>query len=804
MKAKPGAKPAAKPSGPAPKAAAVAAKPAAGKPTAPKPTLPGDDLPFESELTTGKPAIPALPSPTKQRTLQVICPMCDTPGYLPPTAAGQNVRCANPKCVMPVFTAPAEKKKEVPPPPPPPKPSNLPMIFGITGAAVLLIGAGIFFAFLPSNKPKEKQLSEEEKQLLAEMAGGNKQPAARSVPGMNSSSPDAGLSDPKAGKKEPGQEKTPAGLDITKILKQMKDSSLAAEKQRSKPYCRQLSAEANAVTGNPGAAREHLDQLLKVGPELSYYRIVPLLDLFWAEFDTDKKAAAKTLETAFSEVPKLPKFGRTRFEIVGRLIAALAAAGRTSDALGILSKIESSDPEAQLAARLQRATDGRVAPLAETDTVLPWKHPQAAAATFSLITRGQLAAAAAWAAAQSSDEAKSECLAVWAQELMRLKSGSGELDGGGEIAAAVEKLSPAFAARVWARAGCGRVQAKDPQGAAKAIALAQEQLAKIAVPAEIDMPALKQTLKYKRPAAEPLLQAAVAAGELAFLQAQSAETKADAEKSLDLALSFVRGTSPTIAAASQRQEDAERQGAGIRGMLKKELNLKSDDEARTAASNYRQVLSDIVDASEQRFTVETQLLSRLQGAGVGLASKVWVDVNARSTADNINRKDNFFATGLPGQLIESLKGTDEERAIRGAWSLYSREEAPPRPPLIQFQELLAKAEFAKAAQFLESIDNKAGRREEILLQTTSDLASKNQLSVVFQMISKLDSLVAREECYRLACALGAQRGQSDLIWNQVSQVGQQTEKVAICRGLIAGMQTADKLEETQNEMSGLR
>ena len=76
MKAKPGAKPAA-----AAAKSPAAAKPVAGKAAPSKPTLPGDDLPFESELTAGKSAIPAMPSATKQRTWQVICPMCDTPGY---------------------------------------------------------------------------------------------------------------------------------------------------------------------------------------------------------------------------------------------------------------------------------------------------------------------------------------------------------------------------------------------------------------------------------------------------------------------------------------------------------------------------------------------------------------------------------------------------------------------------------------------------------------------------------------------------------------------------------------------------
>ena len=167
-------------------------------------------------------------------------------------------------------------------------------------------------------------------------------------------------------------------------------------------------------------------------------------------------------------------------------------------------------------------------------------------------------------------------------------------------------------------------------------------------------------------------------------------------------------------------------------------------------------------------------------------SKVWIIVNARSSADDINRKENFFATSLPGELVEGLKGTDEERAILGAWGLRSKEPAPARPPFIQFNDLL-KTNDSEAVQFLQTIDNKASRREEVLLRTTSILPSQDQLPLAFQMISKLDELVVREECYRLASALGAQRGQADFLWKQVGQVNQNTEKVAICRGLIAGL-----------------
>jgi len=179
---KPTSKPVAKSLATAPARSAPAAKPAStgtGKPSAGKlspgntsPPVgkvppgksppPGDDFPFDIELTSGKPAIQAYPQPSKQRSLKVICPMCDTAGYLPPTAAGQDVRCANDKCVMPVFTAPAPKKDEAPPPPPR-KTSILPVL--LAGVAVLGAAGGAAYWWL-NLPPTNKGLSAEGKDAI--------------------------------------------------------------------------------------------------------------------------------------------------------------------------------------------------------------------------------------------------------------------------------------------------------------------------------------------------------------------------------------------------------------------------------------------------------------------------------------------------------------------------------------------------------------------------------------------------------------------------------------------------------------
>ena len=158
MKAKPGSKPAAKPAAskpavaagaktPAPAskpAAAVPAKPGVGaKPGAAKPG-PADDFPFDADLPGAKTAIQAMPNPSKGRSLQVVCPMCETAGYVPPTAVGKDVKCANAQCMVPIFKAPAATV-EAPPPPPAPKKSNLLLVGGITAAVMVVCGVAAVF-----------------------------------------------------------------------------------------------------------------------------------------------------------------------------------------------------------------------------------------------------------------------------------------------------------------------------------------------------------------------------------------------------------------------------------------------------------------------------------------------------------------------------------------------------------------------------------------------------------------------------------------------------------------------------------
>jgi hypothetical protein len=163
MKAKSGSKPAA-----APPASKPVAKPAA-KPASPAKKPAEDDFPFDPQTNLPQSAVAASAAPSKGRSLKVICPMCETTGYVPPSAAGKNVKCANPKCMVPVFTAPAPEPEAPPPPPPKPK-SNLLLLGAGTAAAVGLVGGLVYFiAMQPTNRAPQTSglLTEEQIRELA-------------------------------------------------------------------------------------------------------------------------------------------------------------------------------------------------------------------------------------------------------------------------------------------------------------------------------------------------------------------------------------------------------------------------------------------------------------------------------------------------------------------------------------------------------------------------------------------------------------------------------------------------------------
>ena len=788
MKAKPGSKPApkpaAKPAAASAKSPAAAAKPspaASGTRPGAKPG-PADDFPFEAEVPGGKSAIQAMPNSSKGRTLQVVCPMCETTGFVPPTAVGKDVKCANMKCMVPVFKVPPPVVEA--PPPPPPKKSNILLVGGITVVLVAAIGGGIYYVAGQGGRSKplvKGELSEEAKAALAEMNA-----VKPVVPATTNGTTTPDKINPTEDIKKPTvAAKTPDEL-IAAALKMMGESCLKGDsRQRSKPFCRQLAADASVRVGDLKAANEHLSQLMIVGSAVPYFRIEPNLEMFWISWNAgDKAAASKILDAVVVDAEKLPTVGRTQLEVASRIAAALVVSGQTPKALELLKNHQSSLLEGQISARAQMASDGRVSRLTKTHSVLPWSSPQAVAATVSLVVRGQAAAGRDWALAQTSEEARVECLAAWA-EAVAFQSEKPELGD------AVKGLAPALAARIQARAACGRFAAGDLDGAAALLKSAQDLIATVSPPAEPEMPAVKPSLTYKLPNPIPLIQAATAAAEISFAHSLWPDHKKQAEESLELALTFLRGLAPALPAIAPKLAQAEQLGSsGLRDLMKKELGIKKDDAADQNVKTYRKVLADLSTAGQQRVNLQVDILSRL--IEVGLKDKAWTVVSDRSAESNPGRRDEFLNTRLVDQLLEVFQGTETEKAIQGA---LTTGKTPERPTYAVVRQLLHERNTAQAAQYICMLDSNNGERDDIALMFSTYLAATEKPELVFGLISKFDDIVLREEAYRLSAALLAQRGLAEAVWNQANVVQQATEKNSIGRGMIVGLKAGPVAKE---------
>ena len=798
MKAKPGSKPsaakpaaAASPKGAAPSSpklaaappksnAGMAARPGGGKPG------PADDFPFEAEVPGARTAIQAMPNPSKGRSHQVVCPMCETAGYVPPTAVGKDVKCANAKCMVPIFKAPAAVVEA--PPPPPPKKSNVMMVGIIT--AVVVAGIGAALVFLPSMGGGAKPvnpggLSDEAKELIAESMKtkpGVEKPVQPVKPVETTLPDDNGRGD--------AIPKTPDEF-VAAALKQLNDSCLKGDsRQRSKPLCRQLAADACVRAGDTKAASEHLAQLIVVGPRVPYYRIEPGLEMFWNAWSAgDKGIAAKIVNSALVDSEKLLQVGRNQMEVASRLAAALAVSGRLQEGLDLLKNHQTAKLEGQLSARVQMATDGRVGRLTISRSVLPWTSPQAVATTASLIARNQPAAARSWAEAQTDEEARAECLSVWAEGVAFQQAKPGAATASPEIADAVKGSTPALAARVWARAACGRFIAGDKDGAAATVKVASDLLASVPVPAEPDMPEIKAGVNYKLPAVAPLVQAATTAAEISFVHSLWPDHSADADKSLELALSFARGLAPGLPAVFAKQKEADQAGqAGLVTRIKKELGIKNDDVATQNVQKYRKVLVDLKTGATRRLDLQVDILSRL--AEVGSKSTVWSVVSNRSAETNANRRDEFLNTRLVSELVVAFRGTETEKIILGAvgGTLLSQ------PDIAVVKELLPQSP-QQAAQFVNGLEADSAHRDDVALRIATYLAATDKVGPTLEFIAGLKDIVLREEAYRLAAALLAQRGHADAVWKQMTAVSQATEKASLCRGLVVGLKAGPPQKE---------
>ena len=283
------AKPVAKerPSTPAPVATPTTkGTPAKSAPAASSTT--DDDDPFGVDAASNSRAILLSPRPAKGKTVRLICPMCETPGFAGADSAGKEVKCSNEQCAMPIFTAPksgavdpsadprAPGKSMATAPAPAVKKASPVMLVTAVGALVMAGGSLWFFVF---NEP----------------AGIKLPPALSSQGGQEFSGNSANPDSEKTDDKQPVAKAKPQGETLrAAILPAIVDLARVTEKNRSKHFCRRLAAEAFVEAGDLKAARENIDQLLNLAPKLPYHQVSPFTQIAWREIAAGNTEGVKS------------------------------------------------------------------------------------------------------------------------------------------------------------------------------------------------------------------------------------------------------------------------------------------------------------------------------------------------------------------------------------------------------------------------------------------------------------------------------------------------------------------------------
>lgn len=789
------------PSAPAAAAPTAKASPSKSAPAANNAT--DDDDPFGVDAAANSRAIPLSPRPAKGKTVRLVCPMCETPGFAGADAAGKEVKCCNEQCALPIFTAPksgvanAASDPRTPATPiktvavAPPTKASPAMILTAVSTLILAGGSLWYFVF---NEPGGIKLAP----APAPPTGGQL-PITSMTDANKTKADDKKAEEANAKTKPRGEELRAAILPILVTLSQTSD------KNRSKHFCRRLTAEAYIEAGDLKSANENIDQLLNLTPKLPFHQVPPLTQIAWRELSAGNTDAAKAaLDAAWKAAPELPAVSRLTFDATTDLAAALFASGRANDAQALMKKenMLPSGSSGTLAALSRRARLSRSFDLDESSAslpIIPWKSPQWVVTTTTLVLRGHADKGLEWIKLCPDAETKAECWAAWGDAVVvSPKSTAASKDD--SITAAVRDESSATQAHVWARVAVGRLAIKQQEAAGRALAHAVTAMKTVPLPEDFVLPEMKDILKMNlADAVAPKLNA-IAAAEVARAQALLGQTDA-ATESLAAAMQHLRGHAPSSLAATRLFEATSRDVNSVKAQLKTALNLKTDDKVMQALTTYRAKCRSMFDAASVRFTLQTEILKA--AVDWPLLDAVWNEATTHAGESTpLEGREDFLKTNLAVRLGQRLRAAGEIDQARQCENAVTTGELTDARDALQRETAAAaeKGDINSISQKLGAYQPAKAEGEKVStedadwpllweLRLACRLARAGQTDKAFDLIGGAKDMLWREEGYEMLTAIIAKNpAAADPIWKKYRpSLLSPTEKIAIFRGLCAGL-----------------
>ncbi len=791
MNAKPGT---VKPAAPALSGGPLKAKggvPAPGK--RPATTDLSDIAPVDISDGFGETAIPASLKRTKSRPMPVTCPMCDTVGYVTPEAAGQSVKCANPQCLVPVFTAPKKALAEKAAASAPVKKKRSLVGVALVTLIVMAVGGGL--VYWVASRPDTITISgksQEAEDLIKEFAQQQGAPADKTK-----SAPVKPTEQSVDGSQENEPAATAPEEVIPRMLAMINEISLIKEgkQNRNKAFCRRLAAEAYVLAGDWKGAQEQLKSLDQVGANVPFYRASPLALRGWMQLaKKDRKGATGSAESALKSAAHLPKTGRDRFEVVISLAALLIAVERTAEADELLKAHSANDPPAQLASALAAVRAMETYDLAAYESnrpALAWQSPLQTGVVAVLAARKQTDAAKQWTASLTNDRDRAEGLAVWAETAVWAAQRQGQELDVGAWQSALESLPPNGAALALSRLGLSLKSAGRTAEAQDCLRRAVEKLGAAEKPEDWSVPvALKALYRFPRVEGAPRQFAAAATGETAHLAAKLGEKEQAADwllKSLALASSV----GPNPAAIQKLKKEADGMSpAALRDYLKKEWKLKSANESNAAANEVHRTIDKLIDDAALRVALQKRLLT--EAVAWGLPETVWNYIRRGTTPAEIEAADNLLYSELPGlvEIAFTAQGNADQAAlVKAAWA----QLVPDRPlepdvagRVAQRLQGTQSNRFEEAARLLNPTKKEPVDYDDVALAAVCRLAAEKKYDEAFALTAELQDILLREECGLHIAAMAGLKGGARAVERQLPKVSQVTEKISMARGLIAG------------------
>lgn len=757
---------------------------------------PSNEDPFEVDTSAVRKAIKLSPRPTKSRTYEIVCPMCETRGFMPPSEAGKDVQCANPECIVPVFKS---KRPKVEAPPEEEPKSKKGLIIGAVLAAVVIIGVGVFLM----NGEDPKVVNDDGIDIP--------------IPPISQDCDDCPPKECDDCKPEKITLAEIKQASLVKVIEAARDRG-----DHNKNVGTELAAETMALAGDIEKAESEIKRLQAAGRATGYLQLQPYAEIAWAHLRMGNTEAATTAATeGLARANNLPPTVRKSLDSVALLAAALVAVNKADDAKKLVAQ-QYKEAEGALGDRGRASVFWRAAIDSATYDIgleasrsyhvyIPETLVMSVVET--LVAHGYPTQALEFVNTAKNVASQDACRAAWAGRLVEVlgATATSQIEQG----LSAGNVSPSGQVRAWA-AVASHLQSKGESAAAKtaldkAIAASQN----IAAPD----PEAKLTTKFiyesqgkpflglNDPAPEASATLAFADLSLVHAQLQQFET---AKTYLEQSMAYARAMTPSPIVTQELFDECETREGTVKSRLQGELDIASSAAAtRSAFIRYRRQCERLNELALERLQKQVELLRGM--AQAGLRQQVWDYVTARAAETDPEKLEKFIETSLPGLAIVladlNLENDLKQQVINSTEQRIDIDivDRGIGQAIAAFMQGNWKQSGDVLRNFYKSRAMKGVRdRADIqALGLIADVMQKQTVVETFEFLLTLADPVLRQDAFMLFAAYSVKAGTADQVWEHLKtpiiRELDPLDRAAVYRGLVTGILAVKQSNSSENQ-----